>query len=150
MFECGTCERVQQRDEGTAPLWDSIIRSDQWDVVHAYDTSLLGWIVLVPRRHMEAVDELTESEGHELADLLRNVSSFLKRSLGCTKTYIMQFAEHPLHPHVHFHVVPRMPGIPKENMGANVFHYLGVDDESRVPEDEMNRLADQLRQELSG
>ncbi len=148
MSECGTCERVQHRDDGNAPPWDSIIRSDQWDVVHAYDSSLLGWIVLVPRRHMEAVDELTESEGHELADLLRGVSSFLKRFLGCRKTYIMQFAEHPQHPHVHFHVVPRMPDIPVENIGANVFNYLSVDEASRVPEDEMNRLAHQLRQAL--
>jgi diadenosine tetraphosphate (Ap4A) HIT family hydrolase len=147
---CGTCDRIRQRDDGTAPLWDSIIRSDQWDVVHAYDTSLIGWIVLVPRRHIDAVDELTESEGHELSDLIRNVSSFLKRSLGCEKTYIMQFAEHPLHPHVHFHVVPRMPDIPKENMGANIFNYLIVDEALRVSEEDMNQLAQKLRDELNG
>jgi diadenosine tetraphosphate (Ap4A) HIT family hydrolase len=118
--------------------------------VHSYDTSLLGWIVLVPRRHIESIDELTDSEGHELGDLLRTVSSFLKRRLGCTKTYVMQFAEHPLHPHVHFHVVPRMPDIPQENIGANVFNYLGVDAAVRISEDDMDRLAAQLRDELSG
>ena len=150
MSECATCERVRQRDEGSAPAWDSIVRSDLWDVVHAYDTSLLGWIVLVPRRHIESVDELTESEGHELGDLLRTVSSFLKKHLGCIKTYVMQFAEHPLHPHVHFHVVPRMPDIPEENMGANVFNYLGVDDASRLTDIEMNPFALQLRRAMTG
>jgi diadenosine tetraphosphate (Ap4A) HIT family hydrolase len=119
-------------------------------VVHSYDTSLLGWIVLVPRRHIESVDELTESEGHELGDLLRKVSSFLKKHLGCTKTYVMQFAEHPLHPHVHFHVVPRMPDIPEENIGANVFNYLGVDDASRLTDSEMNPFAMKLRREMTG
>jgi len=104
---------------------------------------------LVPRRHIEAVDELTESEGHELADLIRGVSLFLRKSLGCQKTYVMQFAEHPLHPHVHFHVVPRMPDFPKENIGSNVFNYLIVDDALRVSEDEMNQLARLLRNALN-
>ena len=146
---CGTSDRILQRDGGNSPLWDSIIRSPRWDVVHAYDTSLLGWIVLVARRHIQAVDELTEAEGHELSDLIRTVSYFLKQDLGCEKTYIMQFAEHPLHPHVHFHVVPRMPDIPKENVGAKIFNYLGVDDALRVSEDSMNRLAQRLRDQLS-
>lgn len=145
---CGTCERVRQRDAGVAPLWDSMVRSDAWDVVHAYDSTLLGWIVLVPRRHIESVDELTRSEAHELGDLLRSVSAFLKQHSGCTKTYVMQFAEHPQHPHVHFHVVPRMPDIPEANVGANVFNYLGADEAERVSESEMNELGRQLRTAL--
>ena len=149
MNECGTCKRIQIRDSGTAPMWDCIIRTDAWDVVHAYDTSLLGWLVLVLRRHIESVDELTESEGHELGDLVRTVSSFLKRELGCVKTYVMQFAEHPLHPHVHFHIVPRMHGIPQEHIGANVFVYLGVEDEKRITEVSMDNLSIRLRKYYS-
>lgn len=118
-------------------------------MVHCYDTSLLGWIVLVTRRHIESVDQLTDAEAQALGLLLKNVSVFLKNYLGCTKTYVMQFAEHPLHPHVHFHVVPRMPDIPAENIGANVFNYLGVGDEERVPDADMNRLALELRKALA-
>ena len=149
MNDCATCDRIRQRDSGAAPLWDSIIRTDQWDVVHSYDTSLLGWIVLVPRRHIEAIDELTESEAHELGDLLRRVSACLKQRLKCAKTYVMQFAEHPQHPHVHFHVVPRMPDIPVENVGAKVFNFLGVDDAVRVTEREMDELGRWMRDALA-
>ena len=149
MAACGTCERLAQRDAGTAPLWDSISRSASWDVVHAYDTALLGWLVLVPRRHLESVGELTAAEAQELGELLRSVSACLKAELGCLKTYVMQFAEHPSHPHVHFHVVPRMPDMPAENIGANVFNYLAADPSERVTEAAMNALAERLRSALA-
>jgi len=148
MTACGTCERIRQRDAGSAPFWDSIARLGGWDVVHAYDSTLPGWIVLVLQRHIESVDELTDPEAHALGALLRKVSAFLRKHVGCTKTYVMQFAEHPKHPHVHFHVVPRMPDIPEENIGGGVFNYLGADEAHRVPEDEMNELGRRLRRAL--
>jgi diadenosine tetraphosphate (Ap4A) HIT family hydrolase len=143
---CHTCELIAARDAGSAPPWDCIVRTDHWDIVHANDTSLLGWICLVARHHIAAIDELTDAEASELGGLIRDVSSFLKRDLGCVKTYVMQFAEHPDHPHVHFHVVPRSPDMPTERRGANVFAYLGVNDSERVTESDMNTLALRLRE----
>ena len=143
---CHTCELIAARDARSAPPWDCIVRTDHWDIVHANDTSLLGWICLVARRHIAAIDELTDAEASELGGLMRDVSSFLKRDLGCLKTYVMQFAEHPDYPHVHFHVVPRSPNMPTEHRGANVFAYLGVDDSKRVTESDMNAMASRLRE----
>ena len=144
-MDCATCERIKTRDEGTAPLWDSVLRTASWDVVHCYDTSLLGWLVLVPRRHVISIDELTPTEARELGELLRFTSRFLKKEVGCLKTYVMQFAEHPQHPHVHFHVVPRAEDMPVELRGANVFRYLAVEDGQRVADAAMNGLAERLR-----
>ncbi len=149
MSRCATCDRIQTRDAGAAPLWDSILRTGLWDLVHSYDTSLLGWLVLVPGRHIESIDQLTEAEALELGDLLRRVSACLKQRLGCAKTYVMQFAEHPQHPHVHFHVVPRMPDMPEENVGAKVFNYLGVEDTERVTDAAMDELARWMRDALT-
>ena len=143
-MSCGTCERIRQRDAGTAPVWDSILRSDGWDVVHAYDTSLLGWIVLVPLRHIRSVDELTGEEAGKLGELIRDVSAFLKEETGCVKTYVMQYAEHPEHPHVHFHVVPRMADLPDQHKGPGVFSYLGVEGE-RLSDTAMSELALRMR-----
>ena len=145
MTVCTTCELIAARDAGTAPPWDRIIRTEHWDIVHAHPTSLLGWLCLVLRRHVEAIDELTEAEADELGPLLRNLSRFLRADRECTKTYVMQFAEHPQHPHVHFHVVPRMPDLPIENVGPNVFNYLGVEDDARIDDAAMNDLADRMR-----
>ncbi len=148
-MSCGTCKLIRQRDDGLAPVWDSILRTGAWDVVHAYDTALLGWIVLVPRRHVLAVDELSGEEARELGELMHSVSAFLKQDLGCLKTYIMQFAEHPEHPHVHFHVVPRMADLPEAHKGPGIFAYLGVSEDSQVPEKAKNELALRLRAWLS-
>jgi diadenosine tetraphosphate (Ap4A) HIT family hydrolase len=61
----------------------------------------------------------------------------------------MQFAEHPQHPHIHFHVVPRQPDIPAGNVGPNVFNYLGAEGPERVSEDAMNQLAQAMRERLA-
>ena len=145
---CQTCELVARRDQAEAPPWDAIYRSQYWDVVHSFNTSLEGWLVLVARRHMAAVDEMSDEEAVELGRLIRRVSLALREATGCVKTYVIQFAESPDHPHVHFHVVPRMADQPEDHRGPNVFRYLGVADTERVAEAKMNNLAAQIRQIL--
>ena len=146
--QCQTCELVARRDRGEAPPWDAIYRSQYWDVVHSFNTSLPGWLVLVARRHIAAVDEMRDEEAVELGRLIQRVSLALKEATGCVKTYVVQFAESPDHPHVHFHIVPRMADQPEDHTGPNVFRYLGAADEERVGEERMNELAAQLRRIL--
>ena len=146
---CLTCRLIAARDAGEAELWDSIYRTHWWDVVHAYDSSLLGWIVLVAKPHLSAIDQLSSEAATELGLLIRDVSVFLRSYTGCAKTYVLQFAEHPEHPHVHFHVVPRRDDAPEALRGPGVFGYLGASDQSRVPEAAMNDLALALRRHLA-
>ncbi len=148
MTECKSCMLLRKRDEGDAPLWDSIYRSSYWDVVHAYNTSVLGWLVLVVRRHIQALDEMTIAEAADLGALLREVSLALKRHTGCQKTYIMQFAESAEHPHVHFHIVPRMPDHAPADIAYRIMRRLGVPLAERCDESEMNALALAIRAEL--
>ncbi|HFQ94059.1 MAG TPA: HIT family protein [Anaerolineae bacterium] len=148
MTKCYTCELILQRDKGAAPLWDNIYRTQYWDVVHSYNTGLPGWLVLVSRRHIEAIDEMSDDEVSELGILIREVSIILKQITDCLKTYVLQFAEHPKHPHVHFHIVPRMKDQPEERRGAGVMGYLGVPESERVDENVMNEMGEQIRQML--
>jgi len=148
MPACHSCELLTQRDNGRAPLWDNIFRTDYWDVVHAYNTSWLGWLVLVARRHIAAIDEMTAAEAIELGILLWQVSQALKRQTGCAKIYVAQFAESPNHPHVHFHVVPRLPDQAADDIGVKIFRHLGVSLEQRVSENQMMVLASSLRRQL--
>lgn len=145
---CKTCELTQRRSQGTAPLWDCIHRTEFWDVAHAYNTALPGWLVLIVQRHIEAIDELTEGEAAELGLLIRHVSQALREVTGCMKTYVIQFAEHEDHPHVHFHIVPRMADQPEDRRSTQVFGYLGVSQEERVSEEQMNDIAAQIRRIL--
>ena len=148
MAECHTCELTARRDKGEAPLWDNIFRTQYWDLVHSYNTSLPGWLVLVARRHLAAIDEMSAAEAAELGLLLQQVSASLKQVTGCQKTYVMQFAEHPQHPHVHFHVVPRLNEQPETHRGPRVMKYLQVTEDEYVTEDVMNALSEQIRQAL--
>lgn len=148
MDRCYTCELMKRRDAGEAPLWDCIHRTAYWDVVHSYNTSLAGWLVVISRRHLTAIDEMTDDEAVELGRLIRRISVILKTLTGCAKTYVTQFAEHVEHPHVHFHVVPRMADLPEDHRGPNIFKYLGVPEEERVSETAMNQIASEVRRRL--
>jgi diadenosine tetraphosphate (Ap4A) HIT family hydrolase len=148
MKTCKTCELVANRDAGAAPLWDCIYRTPLWDVAHSYDTALPGWLVLVARRHIGSLDELTDPEAVELGRLIRRTSFALKEVTGCIKTYVIQFAEAAEHPHVHFHIIPRMADQPENRNSTQIFGYLGVPEAERVSQEEMNAIAVKVREIL--
>ncbi|MEM7534164.1 MAG: HIT family protein [Chloroflexota bacterium] len=145
---CHTCELVVRRDQGQAPLWDCIQRTAYWDVAHSFNTSILGWMVLVTRRHIAAIHEMSEAEGIELGVLIRRVSIILEELTGCMKTYVVQFAESPNHPHVHVHIIPRMADQPDELRGPNIFRAAHVPDEVRVTEEKMNEFCEKVQARL--
>ncbi|MDZ4719641.1 MAG: HIT family protein [Roseiflexaceae bacterium] len=126
-------------------MWDNIYRTAYWDVVHSYNTALPGWLVLVARRHIEAVAQLSQAESIELGLLISATSQALEQVTYCIKTYVIQFAEAAEHPHVHVHIVPRMADQPDQRRGPKIFGYLNVAESERVPDDEMDRIAMQVR-----
>lgn len=141
MDDCNACALVARRDAGEAPPWDRILRTDHWDLVHAFGTSLEGWLVLVTRQHRDAVADLTEAEAAELGPLLQRVSAALHDVVGCAKTYVVQLAEQEGHRHVHVHIVPRASDLPHEHRGPRVFELMGVPEEQWVPEARRDELA---------
>jgi diadenosine tetraphosphate (Ap4A) HIT family hydrolase len=123
------------------PPREALLRTEHWRVGHAFDSALPGWLVLVPRRHVLALDELPAAAHAELGSLLGRLSAALRQVLGCTKTYVMQFSEAEGFEHLHVHLVPRMADQPADRTGPRVFGYLGADGSSRVSDDEQDRLA---------
>ena len=149
MSECVTCALVARRDRGEAPPWDRILRTDHWDVVHAFGTSLEGWLVLVVRRHITAVSALSEAEADELGPLIKRASAAIQEVVDCDKTYVAQFAEHPDHPHVHVHVIPRRRDLSDEHKGPRVFDLIGVAEQETVPGARMDEIATAIRARLA-
>jgi diadenosine tetraphosphate (Ap4A) HIT family hydrolase len=145
---CHTCELAVRRDSGEAAPWELIARSGSWDVAHAYGTAVDGWLVLVARRHITALADMTDDEARDLGPLVRAVSAALREAVGCVKTYVAQFAEDPRHPHVHVHVIPRRADQPAELTGPRIFSQLGVPEERCVREDRMNEIAAAIRGHL--
>ena len=146
--DCDTCKLIQRRDEGVAEAWDQILRTAHFDVVHSFNTSLPGWLVIVAKPHASTIAELSEAAAIELGQLLRDVSIALTEVTGCAKTYVMQFAESPTHQHVHFHVVPRLIDIPETLKGGQVFVYMSVPEDALLSDDQMNEVSSGVRTAL--
>ena len=119
-------------------------------MAHAFGTALPGWLVIVPRRHVTALDELTAEEATELGPLLRRVTAAMRSVLGCAKTYVALFAEAEGFAHVHFHVMPRAADLEADLHGPRIFGLLGGDSERHVPDSVMDDVAASLTSALRG
>jgi diadenosine tetraphosphate (Ap4A) HIT family hydrolase len=119
--------------------------SDGWRVAHSFNSALLGWLVVVPRRHVESIHELSDDESVELGQLLQQTSKALVEVLGCQKTYVMMFAEAAGFNHVHFHVVPRAHDLDADHRGSSIFEYLKRPESEWIPLAAQDELALMLR-----
>jgi len=61
---------------------------------------------------------------------------------------VIQFAEQADHPHVHFHIIPRMADQPEDRHSIQIFGYLGVPEEERVSQEVMNSIAEKVQEML--
>jgi diadenosine tetraphosphate (Ap4A) HIT family hydrolase len=144
--DCYTCARDAVADQ--APSWEHIASDSLWRVAHAFNSALPGWLVLVPRRHVTAIAGLTDSEASLLGTWHVRLSRALEQVLGCQKTYVAQFAEAEGSSHVHFHIVPRPPDLPRELRGPRIFQLLGAADRPHIGEDQMTQIAAALAAHL--
>jgi diadenosine tetraphosphate (Ap4A) HIT family hydrolase len=121
---------------------------DGWRVAHAFNTSLPGWLVLVPLRHIERFGELTEHEAAALGPLALGCARALQLEVACEKTYLVQLGETQGFEHVHVHVIPRMAQFDDDTKGPGVFALLDRNEEEWIPESERDELAMRLRRRL--
>lgn len=147
-MDCYSCR--QNRDLADLPLRERVAADEHWRVAHCFDAALPGWLVLVPRRHVTSIAELTDAEAAALGGWQVRLSRALHAVTGCVKTYVVQFAEKDGFAHVHFHVIPRMSDLPADRRGPAVFGYLGVPEDQRVGEQRRNELAAALGAHLAG
>ena len=82
-------------------------------------TSVPGWLVVAPVRHVERIDSLDAGELRALGPLLSEVAAALRAETPCEKVYLSVFAE--VLPHLHVHVIARPPGLRAEERGPRVF-----------------------------
>jgi diadenosine tetraphosphate (Ap4A) HIT family hydrolase len=123
---------------------DRVYLSSRWRVAHAFGTQLPGWLVVLPRRHVTVLDELTSAEQAELGPLLAAVTAALREIIHCNKTYVALFAEAEGFEHIHFHVVPRMADLNADFRGPFIFGLLGGDTATQLSEQVRDQLASQL------
>jgi diadenosine tetraphosphate (Ap4A) HIT family hydrolase len=137
--DCAICDRNARRDE--QPIRERIYNDGLWRVAHAFNSALPGWLVLLPLRHITTLAELNRAEVVALGPLLQQLTASLTAIIGCTKTYVLLLAESQGFAHIHFHIVPRMPDLPTERSGPQVFAYLKQPESDWVPTEEMDRIS---------
>lgn len=144
---CYSCEQQAAADP---PPREDVTRTEHWRAVHAFNSTLPGWLVLLPTRHVESFTELSPAAADELGGLVRRLGIALEAVTGCAKTYLMQFSEAEGFSHLHLHLVPRMPDQPDHLRGPRIFGYLTDDEERWLPVAERDRVAEALRGVASG
>jgi diadenosine tetraphosphate (Ap4A) HIT family hydrolase len=142
---CGSCKRLEASNP---PPRDRVAVTGGWTVAHAFNANLEGWLVVLPTRHVEALDELTAEEADELGALLRATTAALRSVCGCSKTYVLLLAESAGFSHVHFHVVPRSADFDDRFRGAKVFGLLGNPELPLVTDERKDELSVLLRRHL--
>lgn len=144
--DCYACGKEAEFDN--LPPRECVVYDRHWRVAHDFNTAVPGWLVLLPRRHVAAVHDLTDAEAAALGVWQVQLSRALRSVTGCAKTYVVQFAEAEGFAHVHFHIVPRMGDLRPEHRGPGIFELLRRPERERVTADQADRTARSLRIQL--
>jgi len=144
---CFVCE---QQAAVALPPREDVVHTEHWRVAHAFNSTLPGWLVLLPTRHVTSFTQLTAEAAEELGGLVIRLSAALETVTGCVKTYLMQFSEAEGFSHLHLHLVPRMPNHPENARGPKVFAYLADDQARWLPTTERDHIALAVRAALEG
>ena len=144
---CYTCRTNGDLD--SLPPRDLIAVDEWWRVGHAFGTSLPGWLVLLPRRHVTRIADLTDAEAARLGTWQVSLSRALTAVTGCAKTYIAQFAEAAGFHHVHLHIIPRPADLTQDLLGPRIFALLGQAGGDALTTTEMDAVAVRLRAHLT-
>jgi diadenosine tetraphosphate (Ap4A) HIT family hydrolase len=143
---CYSCDQEQQFDQ--LDPRERIGADDHWRVAHCIGTALPGWLVLLPRRHLTSIAELTDAEAARLGSWQVRLSRALQAMTGCTKTYVVAFGEAEGFSHVHFHIIPRTADLPDDTRGPEVFTFLRRPESEQVTTSTMNDIAITIRTHL--
>ena len=146
--ECYSCQALlgKRRISPGQPIYDGQF----WRVDHAWPTTLVGWVVLVLRRHAVALHELTSEEFAEMGALLGRTTQALHAETGCAKEYLACFAEADHFNHVHIHIVPRASDLPHELQAPRIFALLKPGEGEQEPEAEVQAFCARLARRMVG
>ena len=143
-MECWTCKsNTGEKQISPGP---TIFEGKYWFVEHAYPVKVIGWIVIVLKRHAEALHELTTEEFTELAQIQAKLIPLLHEELRCEKEYISCYAEMEHFRHIHIHVFAKPANLPDELRGGKSFALLKVSTEEAVSPVEVTAFCEYIKQ----
>ncbi|MFA6511542.1 MAG: HIT family protein [Patescibacteria group bacterium] len=128
MDACRSCKSISGEDRiSPGP---PIYTGKHWALEHAYPVALVGWVVLVLKEHKETIAELTPPEWAEFGVLLPAAVRLVKEYVfSCESQYVLSLNAAKGFHHVHWHVIPVTPDVPKELRGSRIFALAGGKDQ---------------------
>src|SRR5579863_4715086 len=142
-MECLSCRSISgEKRISPGPV---IYEGTYWLVDHAYPTSHLGWLVIVLKRHAEALHELSREEFAELAEIQYKLAQVMRQDTRVEKEYMMCFSEAAGFKHIHVHFVPRPESLPPRLTGPAIFKKLKVTHARAVPPDTLRAFCEEFR-----
>lgn len=123
----------------------TIFEGEYWLVEHAYPVKVKGWLVIVLKRHAEALHELTSDEFAELAKIQSKSTLILFEELHCQKEYISCYAEKEHFCHIHFHVFAKPHELPDELSGGKSFALINVSEAEAIASEELRAFCELLK-----
>lgn len=146
-MECWTCQ--SNSGEKRISPGTTIHEGEYWLVEHAYPVQRVGWLVIVLKRHAEALHELSGDEFAELAQIQFRIISLLHTELQSEKEYVSCYAEMEHFRHIHFHVFAKPHELRKELWGGKSFALLKVLPEEAVLPAEVASFCKRLKEKMT-
>jgi diadenosine tetraphosphate (Ap4A) HIT family hydrolase len=106
MTDCYACLRNETPSKELPPR-ELVFDDGNCRVVHAFGSAIPGWLVVVCRRQITSMSQVTPQEATVLGPLLSVLSAALDDVLGARKAYVAFLAQADSFEHLHVHMVPR-------------------------------------------
>ena len=138
---CPLCDHVERRvnEWGLLP---AVVLDDALSLAYVQPFRMApGRTLVIPKRHVPTVFELTDAEGAAMMRTVRRVSLAVARAFRPTGITFYQnngTGAHQEFPHVHFHIIPRYDG------NDEFWQQRGPE----IPFAEMESVAEQIKQRL--
>jgi diadenosine tetraphosphate (Ap4A) HIT family hydrolase len=110
---------------------------------------VIGWIVIVLKRHAEALHELTAEEFAELAQIQATLIPLLHEELHSEKEYLVCYAELEHFRHIHVHLFAKPANLPEALRGGGSFALLKVTPDEALPAAEITAFCELLQDNFS-
>jgi diadenosine tetraphosphate (Ap4A) HIT family hydrolase len=126
----------------------TIYEGKYWVVEHAYPTKIKGWLVIVLKRHSEALHDLSAEEFRELSVIESKIIHLQLIAMNCEKEYISCYAEKGQYNHIHFHVLAKPRELSQEYIGTKSFKLINTTEEEASPKEEIIRICNELHEQI--
>jgi diadenosine tetraphosphate (Ap4A) HIT family hydrolase len=129
--DCISCRSIQGI-ERLSPV-PRILETRHWVAEHLSSTSIKGWVIVLPKRHVTAIHQLPKEDMVEFGELLHVICEGQYALYKPVKEYFMQYSEGEGYSHTHVHIVPRVPELPDKFKGPRVMRAMGNNPENTLP-----------------